>query len=65
MNTNGGKDEFVMQCKEPGCTESVRYEPVIVFGYISPSASAQKPKKKKRVYLLCPKGHEHSYDVIE
>jgi hypothetical protein len=62
MNAKADQNEIVMPCKEPGCTESVRYEPVIVFGYIHPSAPAITPENK-RVYLRCPKGHEHVYVV--
>jgi len=62
MDTNSG-DEIVMPCKEPGCTETVRYTPIVVFGYTSPSAPAAS-LVKKRVYLECPNGHEHPYNII-
>lgn len=62
MDSKDGK-EIVMPCKEPGCTESVRYWRIIIFGYTHPSAPAASPVKK-RVYLECPNGHEHPYNII-
>jgi hypothetical protein len=61
MGTNGG-DEIVMPCKEPECTESVRYRRIIVFGYTNPSVPVGG-STTKRVYLECRNGHEHPYEI--
>ncbi len=51
-------------CKEPGCTEKVEYEPVIVFGVeIGKSINQNIRATKKTVYLTCKQGHCHSYLV--
>ncbi|MBI4965025.1 MAG: hypothetical protein HY913_17250 [Desulfomonile tiedjei] len=52
------------QCKQTGCSEKVSYEPDEVIALrLRESKRTSILKGSKTVYLKCPKGHTHPYNV--
>ena len=49
-------------CKRDGCSETVVYQPGLVWGALKRSRS--KPARERTVYLRCPAGHTHAYRVM-
>jgi len=49
-------------CLETGCTEQVEYEPEIVVGLAEGEVNVAD-SEANIVYLTCPKGHVHPYNV--
>lgn len=53
-------DDVFLKCKEYGCDEYVEYKPQRV-----PGVLRELRARETDVYLTCPRGHEHSYRVME
>ena len=52
-------------CKTSGCDEKISYRPMKVYGVveIEEKLRGSNSKSTKIVYLSCPKGHTHPYEV--
>lgn len=61
MREQGSKQEAPFKCREPRCAESVVYRPKIVLG-LGRYRRESEPTTKV-VYLTCPQGHTHRYEV--
>jgi hypothetical protein len=51
------------KCKEPGCNEQVIFEYSPVEGTLGIEQSVVLKESEVEVYLICRKGHTHSYKV--
>ena len=55
------KNRYEVSCKEKNCPEKVVYEPDDPGNEIP----AMRVPQKITIYLTCPKGHIHPYEVSE
>jgi hypothetical protein len=46
-------------CREPGCTEQVAYQRQEL-----PGLAYDRPDGPRTVYLECPLGHVHAYQLV-
>ena len=53
-----------LNCKEPGCTETVSYEKKTIPA-LAASIGEERARGSIDVYLECPKGHLHRYTIRE
>jgi hypothetical protein len=53
-------EPVTMDCAEPGCDKVVTFQPQNLPGLVYP-----QPRGPITVYLECPRGHVHPYQLTE